>query len=327
MFPSRRSVVLMAIAGCAAVSLPALGQGSYPAKPVTVVVSYPPGGDSDAIARLFAEKLGTRLKQPVLIDNRPGASGTIGNTFVSHAPADGYTLLFTPSPFTTAPLVMKLSGAASYDVLNGFEPIIQVAVQPMLMVANPRIGAKTLPELITAAKGGKQVTFASPGAGSPMHIAGEWLNKAAGVKFTHVPYRGVAPSVTDVVAGHVDTAWVSLGPVRQYINTGKLIPLAIADAHRSKLAPAVPTLAELGYKEVLVNAWMGFLAPKGTPAPIVKLLNEHLNAILKDPEVAEQLSVLGALPVGGAPSALAEVNAREYANMGKVIRELGIKAE
>ena len=133
--------------------------------------------------------------------------------------------------------------------------------------------------------------------------------------------------MTDVVAGHVDTAWVSLGPVRQYINTGKLIPLAIADAHRSKLAPAVPTLAELGYKEVLVNAWMGFLAPKGTPAPIVKLLNEHLNAILKDPEVAEQLSVLGALPVGGAPSALAEVNAREYANMGKVIRELGIKAE
>ena len=134
-------------------------------------------------------------------------------------------------------------------MLNGFEPIINTATQPLVLVANPAVGVKTLPDLIKLAKGGKQVTYASPGAGSPMHIAGEWLNKSAGVNFTHVPYKGVGPSVTDVVAGHVDTAWVTFGAVRAYLENGRLIPLAIGDAQRSKLAPNVPTLVELGYKE------------------------------------------------------------------------------
>lgn len=324
----RRHVLAAALAASALAALPALAQGDYPAaKPVTVVVSYPPGGDTDAIARLFAEKLSQRLKQSVVVDNRPGAGGAIGNGFVGRAAPDGYTLLFTPNPFTTAPLVMKLSGAAAYDVLGGYEPIINTASQPLVLVANPRLGVKTLPELVAAAKAGKAVSYASPGAGSPMHIVGEWLNKAAGVKFSHVPYRGVGPSVTDVVAGHVDTAWVTFGAVRQYLDTGRLIPLAVGDAQRSKLAPNVPTLVELGYKDVVVGAWNGFFAPRGTPAPVVKLLNEHLNAILKEPEVVEKLAVFGALPAGGAPDVLARLNQREYAVMGKAIRDLGISAE
>jgi tripartite-type tricarboxylate transporter receptor subunit TctC len=323
----RRYVVPAVLAALAFACAPAGAQSPYPSKPVTMVVSYPPGGDTDAIARMFADKLSQRLKQPVLVDNKPGAGGAIGNGFVGRAPADGYTLLFTPNPFTTAPLVMKLSGAAAYDVLGGYEPIINTATQPLVLVANPGLGVKTLNELVAQAKAGRPVSYATPGAGSPMHIVGEWLNKAAGVKFAHVAYRGVGPSVTDVVAGHVNTAWVTMGAVRQYIDAGKLIPLAVADAQRSKLAPKVPTLVELGYKDVVVGAWNGFFAPKGTPAPIVTQLNEHLNAILAEPEVVEKLAVFGALPAGGAPQALGQINQREYAVMGKAIRELGIVAE
>jgi tripartite-type tricarboxylate transporter receptor subunit TctC len=212
-------------------------------------------------------------------------------------------------------------------VRHGFEPVINTATQPLVLVATPGLGVKSLPELIIAAKGGKAVTYASPGAGSPMHIVGEWLNHAAGVKFTHVPYRGVGPSVTDVVAGHVDTAWVTFGAVRQYLQTGRLVPLAIGDAQRSRLAPNVPTLKELGYKDVVVGSWNGFFAPKGTPAPVVKLLNENLNEILKSPEVVEKLATFGALPAGGAPEVLGKINASDYVVMGKVIQDLGIAAE
>ena len=322
----RRTFVAAVSVGLMA-AWPAVAQQSYPtAKPISVVVSYPPGGDTDAIARLFAEKLGQRVKQNVLIENKPGAGGTIGNVYVGRAQADGYTLLFTPNPFTTAPMVLKLTGAASYDVLGGYEAIIKIANQPLVLVTSPSKGIKTLPEWVAAAKGGKQVSYASPGAGSPMHIVGEWLNRAAGVRFTHVPYRGVGPSVTDVVAGHVDLAWVTFGAVRQYLETGKLVPLAVSDAERSVLGPNVPTLVEMGYKGVVVGAWNGFFAPKGTPAPVVKMLNEHLNAILKEPEVVQQLATFGALPAGGAPDVLQKTNQHEYEVMGKAIKDLGITA-
>ena len=327
MFSTRRHVLLAATMAASALAAPAFAQGDYPSKPITVVVSYPPGGDTDAIARLFAEKLGERLKQSVIIENKPGAGGALGNTYVSRAKADGYMLLFSPNPFTTAPMVMKLSPSASYDVLNGFEPVINTATQPLVLVANPGAGFKTVPQMIAAAKAGKPVTYASPGAGSPMHILGEWLNQAAGVKITHVPYRGVAPSVTDVVAGHVDTAWVTLGPVRQYIDIGKLVPLAIGDARRSTLAPDVPTLRELGYKDVVVGSWNGFFAPKGTPSAVVQLLNKEVNEILKSPEVVAKLATFGALPAGGAPEVLGKINATDYEVLGKVVRDLQISAD
>ncbi|MCG2594264.1 tripartite tricarboxylate transporter substrate binding protein [Ramlibacter sp. XY19] len=327
MHASRRQLALGALAlACGLALAPASAQTAYPAKPISIVVSYPPGGDTDAIARMFAEKLSQRLHQSVIVDNRPGAGGTIGNSYVGRAAADGYTLLFTPNPFTTAPMVMGLAPAASYDVLNGFEPIIKTATQPLLLVANPGAGVKSVPELVAAAKSGKTLSYASPGAGSPMHFAGEWLNRSAGVKLSHVPYRGVGPSVTDVVAGHVNTAWVTIGAVSQYVSTNRLVPLAIGDARRSKLAPNVPTLVESGYKDVVVGAWNGFFAPKGTPKEIVTLLNTHLNAILKEPEVVEKLATYGAEPAGGAPEVLQRTNAEEYAQMGKLMKELGISA-
>ena len=324
---SKFSVLPLVAASVALLGVAPVAQAQLVSKPIRLMVGQPAGGGTDAIARLLADKLSKRLKQTVLIDNRPGAGGTIGNGMVGRAHADGYTLLFTPNPFTTAPLVMRLSGAASYDVLGGYEAVIKTATQPLVLVTSPSFGVKSLAELIAKAKSGATVTYASPGAGSPMHIIGEWLNKSAGVKITHVPYRGVGPSVTDVVAGHVNTAWVTFGAVRQYLDSGKLIALAIGDVKRSSLGPNVPTLTELGYKDVVVGAWNGFFAPKGTPAPVVKLLNEHLNAIIKEPEVVEKLAFFGALPAGGAPSVLTEANKREYEVMGKAIKDMGIVAE
>ncbi|MBN9476517.1 MAG: ABC transporter substrate-binding protein [Bordetella sp. SCN 67-23] len=316
----------MAITACCA-GLGVAQAAGYPAKPITVIVSYPPGGDTDAIARLFAEKLGERLKQSVIVENKGGAGGTVGNAYVGRAAPDGYTLLFTPNPFTTAPMVLGLSPAQSYDVLNGFESINQTAVQPLVLVANPKTGFKTVKDMIDATKAGKTVSYATPGAGSPMHVIAEWLNREAKVSIQHVPYRGVGPSVTDVVAGHVDTAWVTLGPVSQYFATGRLVPLAIGDAKRSPLAPNIPTLVESGYKDIVVGAWNGFFAPKGTPADIVKLLNGHLNEILKQPDVVQKLATYGAFPHGGEPAELSRTNAREYEVVGGIIKSLGIKAQ
>ncbi|PVY80065.1 tripartite-type tricarboxylate transporter receptor subunit TctC [Cupriavidus alkaliphilus] len=326
----RRAAAAVASAAMSVLALSAgtaLAAPAYPAKAVTMVVAYPPGGDTDAMARLYADKLSARLKQPVIVENRPGAGGVVGAAFVSRAPADGYTLLYTPNPFTLAPMVLKLAPSASYDPLHGFTPVIQTAVQAVLLVANPQAGVKSVSEMVAAARAGKALTYGSPGAGSPMHIAGEMLNRAAGVKIQHVPYKGVAPAVNDVVAGHVPFAYVTLGPVAQYLNTGRLIPLAITDARRSPLLPNVPTLAELGYKDVVVGAWHGVMAPKGTPPEVVRTLNQQLNEVLRLPEVADKMATFGATPVGGAPAALEKVNAADHERLGKVIRELAITAE
>ncbi|WP_212646727.1 tripartite tricarboxylate transporter substrate binding protein [Delftia sp. PE138] len=327
MTPHRRQgLTIAALAFATAVCGPAFAQ-DYPARPITVVVAYPAGGDTDAMARLFAEKLTVRLRQPVVVDNRPGAGGTVGNNLVARAVPDGYTLLFTPNPFTIAPMVMRLPTAATYDPLRGFTPVVQTASQAVLLVAHPSTGFKSVADMVAAAKAGKTLSYASPGAGSPMHIGAEWLNRAAGVSIQHVPYRGVAPAVNDVAAGHVGLAYVTLGPVAQYIQAGKLRALAVTDPKRSPLLPDVPSLAELGYRDIAAGAWNGFFAPKGTPAAVVQTLNTHLNEILRMPEVAAKMATFGAVPVGGSPQVLADVNAADYERLGRVIRELGITAE
>ena len=197
-----------------------------PDRAITLVVSYPPGGDTDAMARLYAEKLTQRLKQSVIVDNRAGAGGTVGNTFVARAKADGYTLLFTPNPFTTAPLLLKLSPAASYDPLTSFDPVILTGLQSVLLVAHPEAGFKTIQGLVSAAKAGKQFNYASPGAGSPMHIAAELLNRAAGIAVQHVPFRGIGPMIPEMLTGRVQMGYTTYGPVAQHIAAGKLVAVA-----------------------------------------------------------------------------------------------------
>jgi tripartite-type tricarboxylate transporter receptor subunit TctC len=265
------------------------------------------------------------LGQPVVVDNKPGASGIIGNAHVAKAQPDGYTLLLTPSTFSIATLVVKTGGANSYDVLNDFTPIVLTGTQPLFLVSGAG-GAKDLRELLATAKT-KPLSYASPGSGSPMHILGELFNKAAGVKVSHVPYRGVAPAVNDVLGGHIPLTFVTWGPVAPHIAGGKMAALAVADNARSPLAPNVPTLAELGVKGVEVTAWQGLMGPKGLPADIVRTLNTHMNEILKMPDVAAKMQTFGAIPAGGEPARLARTNAADHARFGRIIKDFGIQAD
>ena len=325
MKPTRRQALALAVSiAAAATAAPIWAQG-YPAKPITLVVAYPAGGDTDALARLFAEKLSTRIGQPVVVDNRPGASGVIGSSFVAKAPADGYTLLLAPSTFSIAQLVLKTGGGASYDVLGGFTPVVQLGTLPLFLVAGAGTGFKTFKDVQTVK--GQALSYASPGSGSPMHILGEMVNKAASMNLGHVPYKGVAPAVNDVLGGHVPLTYITYGPIAPHLAGGKMLPLAVADRTRSPLAPNVPTFAELGYKNVEVTAWHGLFGPKGLPPEIVKTLNGHFNEILKMPDVVSKMAVLGALPLGGAPEVLAKTNAADFERFGKVIKELGIQAD
>ena len=320
--------VITAIAlGCAAgFSGNALAQ-AYPNKQINIIVSFPPGGDTDALGRVFAEKLGARTGQSVVVENKTGASGTIGNSFVAKAPPDGYTLLFTPNTFATAPLVLKPGTGATYDPLNDFTPIVLAGTQSLFLVVNASTGVKSVSELVAAAKAGKISNFASPGSGSPMHILGAMFNRSAGTNVAQIAYRGSGPAIVDLVAGHVPMSYTTLGPVTQYIQSGKLVNLAVADAKRSPLAPNVPTLAEAGVKDAEVGAWQGFMGPKGLNADVVKALNAHVNEILKMPDVLARMNTLALIPVGGEPSALARINAEHHSRYGKVIKEAGIQAD
>jgi tripartite-type tricarboxylate transporter receptor subunit TctC len=322
---TRRQALTLALSLAAATGAGPLWAESYPSKPITIVVAYPAGGDTDALARLYAEKLSTRIGQPVVIDNKAGASGVIGSSIVSKAPADDYTLLFAPSTFSIAQLVLK-TGAGGYDVLNGFTPVIQTGTLPLALVSSSASGIKSFKDLAASAKS-QQLSFASPGSGSPMHILGEMVNKASGLKLAHVPYKGVAPAINDVLGGHVPLTYITLGPVMPYLQGGKLNVLAIADKQRSPLAPNVPTFEELGVKDVEITAWHGLFGPKGMPPEVVKTLNAHFNEIIKMPDVVARMATLGALPLGGTPETLAKTNASDFERFGRIIKELGIQAD
>ena len=325
--PIRRVFLVAALAAAGLVSAGGAFAQAYPNKTINVIVSYPPGGDTDALARVFAEKLAARTGQSVVVENKPGASGTIGNSFVAKAPADGYTLLFTPNTFSIAPLVLKAGAGAMYDPLNDFTPIILAGTQSLFVVATSASGVNNMKDLVAAAKSGKITSYGSPGSGSPMHILGAMFNKSADVKINQVPYRGSGPAVVDLIGGHIPMMYTTLGPVAQHISSGKVVNLAVADPKRSPLAPNVPTLSELGYKDADVGAWQGFMAPKGLPADIQRTLNAHFNEILKMPDVKEKMTTLALIPAGGEPVELARANADHNNRFGKVIKEFGIQAD
>lgn len=322
----RRLLMLTALVSGLVTASPGWAQ-TYPERPITIVVSYPPGGDTDAMARLYGEKLSQRLRQTVIVENRPGAGGTLGNTTALRARPDGYTLLFTPNPFTTAPQLLKLNTANSYDVLNGFEPVILTGWQSVMIVANADTGIRTVRDIVTQAKSGKALNYGSPGAGSPMHIAAELLNRAATINVQHIPFRGIGPMIPELLTGRVQLGYTTYGPVAQHIAAGKLVAVALTDPERTPLIPGLATVAEQGYPSVKEGAWHGFMVPKGTPAAVISLLNTHFNEIIRMPDVVEKMASFGARPAGGAPDLLSKVNAEDLARLTRTIRDLNITAD
>jgi tripartite-type tricarboxylate transporter receptor subunit TctC len=263
----------------------------------------------------------------VVVENKPGASGTIGNAFVTKAPADGHTLLMTPSTISTALLVLKPGTGGSYDTINDLTPIFHMGNQQLFLVVNAQTGIKNVRDLIAAAKADKVKTYGSPGSGSPMHILGEMVNKAAGLKIQQVPYRGSAPAVTDLIGNHISFMYTTLGPVRQHIERGTLINIAVADSVRSPFAPNVPTLEEQGVRGANLGAWQGIMGPKGMPQRVVDTLNGHFNEILKMPDVQARMALATTVPTGGEPRYLGRTHEADYDRLGKVITEMGIKAD
>ncbi|GGX23910.1 MFS transporter [Pigmentiphaga litoralis] len=299
----------------------------YPVKPVRIVVAYPAGGDTDVIARWIAEKLAAKWGQPVVVENRTGAAGSIGSAYVARTPADGYTLLVAPNTLAIAPYVLKPGSGGEYNAKTDFTAISEIGRQSLFMVGADHAGLKSVDQVVKEARAGKVTSYASPGSGSPMHILSELFDRSAGIKLTQIPYRGSAPAIVDLVGGQVPVMYSTIGPLAQYVATGKLRLLGVADKVRSPFAPDVPTFAELGYKDVEVSAWQAVFGPRGLPPEIVQKVNLAVNDILKMPDVVDRMKALAISPTGGTPEQMGAVIAAEDARYSKIIKDFGIRAD
>ncbi len=321
---NRRSV----LAGIAALSLtPHVAKAEdFPARPVRIVVAFPPGGPTDFVGRLVADKMTSELGQRVYIDNKPGANGTLGGGDVAKSDADGYSLFLTTSgAVTVSPHMMT---QMPFDTFRDFAPVALVTTVNEVLVVSPKLGVKNVKELVALAKEKPgAITFASTGVGSPPHLAQLLLDAAAGVKFLHVPYRGAAPAMTDLLGGQVQVVALDIPVVIAQIQAGTLVPIGIAGGKRDAVLPDVPTLAEQGYPNTDAANWYALLAPAKTPPAVIAKLNKAVDDALADPAVHDKLVKTGATPVGGTPEALGAFMKAQYDKWGSVIAENGIKAE
>jgi len=300
---------------------------TYPSRPVKIVIPFGPGGPTEFIIRLTADRLTAMLGQPFVIENRPGgAGGTVGAKSVAVAEPDGYTLLFSsPGPLVTAAAVYR---NLDYDPVKNFAPIAMLIYAPQMLVVHPSVPAKTFAEFVAYAKANPgKITFGSSGYGTQPHILGEMLRHAAGIELVHIPYRGAGQSVTDLLAGQVKMIFETTAILLPHVEGGRLRPLAVATEVRSPLLPDVPTTAESGYPKILASFWSGLLAPAGTPAPIVDKLNATVNEILKSKEAQTGLARLGAEAKIGAPKDFAAFIAVETPRWAAIANETGIKVD
>lgn len=293
-------------------------------RPITIVVSFPPGGDTDVIARILAEKLSQRIDQSVLVQNKSGASGIIGNRMVAESKPDGYTLLFSPSTMVTSQLVMK--NAVSYDVRKDFTPIIEISKNTVLYIAvNGSLGIKNHKDLQEKIKMGKIIAYATPGNGSPMNIVGEYYKNQTGLELSQVPYRGNAPAVIGLLSGDVPMMITSLLPIRDYISSKKIVVIGSASLERSYFLPEVPTLAEQGLEKADFSGWMAMFGPANMDSKLVNELNRHFNAILKDPEVVSRMLSLAHQPAGGTPENMSKLLIELFNRFESNIKRFNIK--
>lgn len=310
--------------------LAAAGVGSvqaqaYPAKPVRVVVAFTAGGTTDILTRLVSQQLSERLKQQFMVDNKPGAGGNIGTEAVVRSAPDGYTLIVdSVGPIAVNP---TLYGKLPYNPLTDLVPVVQIAEVPNVLVVHPSISAKTVEEFIAYAKANPgKLNYGSTGVGTSSHLSGYMLAKRAGVEATHVAYKG-ADALRDLLAGRIQFMFATIPSVMSQIQAGKLRPIAVSSAKRSRSLPDVPTIAEKGFPGFEAGSWFGFFAPKGTPEAVISVLNKAVNDVIGVPAIEQQLIREGADPVGGTPARFAQFVQREYEKWKVIVLESGARAE
>jgi tripartite-type tricarboxylate transporter receptor subunit TctC len=319
--------LLIAAAALASFLAPQFAQAQdFPSRPVRIVVAFPAGGPTDFVGRLVADKMTAILGQRVYIDNKAGANGTLGGGDVAKSDADGYSLfLTTAGAVTVSPHIMA---NMPFDTFRDFAPVALVTKVTEVLVVSPKLGIKTAKELVAMAKDKPgTIPFASTGIGSPPHLAQLLLDKSAGVQFLHVPYRGAAPALTDLLGGQVQVLAADVPVLIAQIQAGNLVPIGAAADKRDAVLPDVPTLAEQGYPNTDASNWYALLAPAKTPPAVIAKLNKAVNDALADPAVHDKLVKTGATPVGGTPESLGTFMKSEYDKWGKMVAANGIKEQ
>ncbi len=313
----------LTLAVSAAMSLPSLAVASYPERPITVVNPWTAGGPADTVARPILDKLSAALGQPVILENRAGANGTIGSSHVARAKPDGYTLLFSHvGPITISPAVQK---SMPYDSVKDLAPITQIVSAPNVLVVRPDLPIHNLQELVAYARAhpGK-LSYGSVGPGSTTHLAGEILANMAGIELLHVPYKGAAPVLTGLLGKEIDMAFLNVAGVGAYIDSGKLRGLGVTTLKRSTLLPKLPAITEV-YPGFEVNSWYGLMAPAGTPQPIIDLLQENVSKILKTQDIVEMFEKRGLAPEGTTSVEYAAQIQRDLKRWREVVEKAGLE--
>jgi tripartite-type tricarboxylate transporter receptor subunit TctC len=325
MTPRLRFLPLAAAALCLLLPPAATAQDAWPAKPITIVVTYPAGGAADMLARLVAPKMAATLGQSVVIDNRGGGAGQIGAAVVARAKPDGYTLMVDGGGYAINPtLFPKLP----YDTAKAFAPVGILGVFPLVLTTTPTFQAKSVKDLVAMAKAAPDtVSYASPGTGSTQHLATEQFLQQAKVRMTHIPYKGGSPAMADVMGGHVPVYVANIGSSLANIRSAKLAPLAVMAARRSPSLPDVPTLAEAGVPNAEAYEWNGMFLPAGVPPAIAARLGDALRAALAAPDVRERIASVGGEAFPGGPAEMAKFIEQQTARMGKVVRDGNIRPE
>jgi tripartite-type tricarboxylate transporter receptor subunit TctC len=308
----------------AALSQAAAAQSDYPNRPIRLIVTVPPGGAADFIARLVGAKLSETLGQPIVVENRGGAGGTIAADAVAKAPPDGYTLL--QNSITTHGVGPHLYAKLPYDPVKDFAPVSGLALLPLVMAVNAELPFRTVEDVVSASKQAS-LNFASSGNGGAPHMAAELFKSVTGAPLTHVPYKGSGPAVADLVGGRVQIMFDAAPSLLPHIRSGKLRVLAAASEQRNRLLPEVPTFGELGYRKVAVSLWYGLLAPSATPRPILDRLNREVGNALGTAEVRDKLLAQGAEPMPGTPEAFGAFMQAEMAKWAPVVKRAGVKLD
>ena len=304
----------------------ALGQSNYPSKPIKWIVPYPPGGITDSVTRMIAQKLEERLGQPVVIENKPGANSIVGVTMVAKAPADGYTMLTVIAAH--AANATLYAGKLDFDPVKSFEPISLAAIAPLILTCNSNFPVKDAKELIAYARANPgKISFGSSGVGSATHLTMELFKQTAGIDMVHIPFKGTAPALTAALAGDIQVLGDVPSSLMPHVRAGKLRALFLYAQKRSPGAPEVPTIVEAGGPSVEGSTWVMFLAPASTPSSIVNRISAETAKIVADPAMRERFEQIGIEPVGTTPAETAKYLAEEIAKWGKVIQVAGVKAE